>query len=187
MKHVGIARLASIGPGDRVLQFASPGFDASLEELLATLLSGATLVPRPENLAFDLDEFQRFIRSAGITVLDLSTAHWAAWCAWMVSENAIIPETVRTTIIGGERSSAAALNDWFTAGGRQHLLINTYGPTEASIVGTAELIRGDWNESRRSGDWPSTARSLRPRRRFLGAGLAPWRGGRTVARRHLRG
>jgi|GEM_PF-1123693 len=142
----GIARLAGIGPDDRVLQFASPGFDASLEELLATLLSGATLVPRPENLAADLDEFQRFIRSAAITVLDLSTAHWAAWCAWMVSENTTIPETVRTTIIGGERSSAAALKDWFAAGGRQHLLINTYGPTEASIVATAELIRGDWNE-----------------------------------------
>jgi amino acid adenylation domain-containing protein len=143
----GIAGLASITPGDRVLQFASPGFDASLEEVLATLLNGATLVPRPEILAADLDEFQKFIRSAGITVLDLSTAYWAAWCAWMISENESIPETVRTTIIGGERLSAAALKDWFSAGGRDHLLINTYGPTEASIVATAEVIRADWNET----------------------------------------
>ncbi len=143
---LGIAGLAGIEPSDRVLQFASPGFDASLEELLATLLSGASLVPRPENLAADLDEFHKFIRSAGITVLDLSTAHWAAWCAWMVSEKETIPEQVRTTIIGGERASAAAVKDWWEAGGRQHLLINTYGPTEASIVGTAELIHGDWNE-----------------------------------------
>ena len=143
----GMAQLAGIGPGDRVLQFASPGFDASLEELLATLLTGATLVPRPENLAADLDEFQKFIRNEGITVLDLSTAHWAAWCAWLVSENTSIPANVRTTIIGGERASAAAVKDWFSANGRQHSLINTYGPTEASVVGTAELIGGDWNES----------------------------------------
>ena len=143
---LGMAGHAGIQPGDRLLQFASPGFDASLEELLATLLSGATLVPRPENLAADLEEFQKFIRRAGITVLDLSTAHWAAWCAWMVSEKETIPQQVRTTIIGGERASAAAVKNWFEAGGRQHLLINTYGPTEASIVGTAELIRGDWNE-----------------------------------------
>lgn len=143
----GMARLAGVGPGDRFLQFASPGFDASLEELLTTLLSGATLVPRPENLSADLDEFQKFVRNEGITILDLSTAHWAAWCAWMVSENGSVPENVRTTIIGGERASAAAIKDWFTANGRQHLLINTYGPTEASVVGTAELVQGDWNES----------------------------------------
>ena len=142
----GIARLADIVPDDRFLQFASPGFDASLEELLATLLSGATLVPRPENLAADLDEFQTFVRTAGITVLDLSTAHWAAWCAWMASEKESIPANVRTTIIGGERASAAAVSDWFKAGGRRHSLINTYGPTEASVVGTAELIDGGWNE-----------------------------------------
>ena len=143
----GIANLAGIGPGERVLQFASPGFDASLEELLATLLSGATMVPRPEGLLNDLDEFQNFIRSAGITVLDLSTAHWAAWCAWMVSENEVVPPTVKTTIIGGERASAAAMQDWFAAGGRSQLLVNTYGPTEASIVATAERIRGDWDET----------------------------------------
>ncbi len=144
---LGMARLAGIGPGDRVLQFASPGFDASLEEILATLLSGATLVPRPENLPADLDEFQNFIRSANIAALDLSTAHWAAWCAWLVSESLTVPANVLTVIIGGERASAAALKDWFAAGGREHLLINTYGPTEASIVGTAELIHGDWNET----------------------------------------
>ncbi len=144
---LGIAGLAEIGPGDRVLQFASPGFDTSLEEMLAALLSGATLVPRPETVAADLDEFQSFIRDAGITVLDLPTAHWAAWCAWMVSENLRIPENVRSVIIGGERAAAATLGDWFAAGGREHLLVNTYGPTEASIVVTAECVRKDWNES----------------------------------------
>jgi amino acid adenylation domain-containing protein len=143
----GIARLAGIGPGDRVLQFASPGFDTCIEELLATLLSGATLVPRPDELEADLNQFQGFIQTAGITVLDLTTAHWAAWCAWMVSENEIIPENLRVTIIGGERASAAAVKNWFSVGGRQHRLVNTYGPTEASIVGTAELITGDWNAS----------------------------------------
>jgi amino acid adenylation domain-containing protein len=143
---LGIAKLAGMVPGDRLLQFASSGFDTSLEEMLATLLSGSTLVPRPENLAIDLAEFQTFVRSSGITVLDLPTAHWATWCAWMVSENTNIPVNVRATIIGGERASAAAVKDWFASGGRQHLLINTYGPTEASIVATAEWIGEDWDE-----------------------------------------
>lgn len=143
---LSMASLGEIGPGDRLLQFASPGFDASLEEILATLLSGATLVPRPDAARTDLLELHKFITTAGITVLDLSTAHWCAWCAWMISEKETVPANVKTTIIGGERASAAALEDWFRAGGRDHLLINTYGPTEASIVGTAELIRDDWSE-----------------------------------------
>lgn len=140
-----IARLAGIGVGARVLQFASPGFDASLEEILATLLNGTTLVPRPEELATDLDRFQTFIREADITVLDLSSAHWATWCTWLVAENESVPQNVKTTIIGGERLSARSLQDWFASGGRKQLLVNTYGPTEASIVATAELIDSDWD------------------------------------------
>jgi amino acid adenylation domain-containing protein len=143
----GIARLCGIGPGSRVLQFASPGFDVSVEEVLATLLNGATLIPRPEEISADLRRFQTFIRETEITVLDLPTAFWAAWCAWMVSENETIPRTIETTLIGGERASSAALNDWFSSDGRKHLLVNSYGPTEASIAGTAELIGHDWNES----------------------------------------
>ena len=143
---LAIAGIAGIGPGDRVLQFASPGFDASLEELLAALLSGATMVPRPPGFPPDFDEFQQFITTRRVSVLDLSTAHWAAWCAWMVAENRGIPDNVRSVIIGGERASAAAIGDWFKAGGRRIRLVNTYGPTEASIVATAEVIDGDWQE-----------------------------------------
>jgi amino acid adenylation domain-containing protein len=143
---VGMGMLAGISPGDRLLQFASPGFDASLEEITATLLSGGTLVPRPEELASDLDVFHGFVRDAEIAVLDLSTAHWAAWCAWMAAEGKTIPPCVRAAIIGGERASAAAVASWFQCGGRGHVLINTYGPTEASVVGTAECVSGGWDE-----------------------------------------
>ena len=143
---LAIAGIAGIEPGDRLLQFASPGFDASLEEILAALLSGATLVPRPPGFPPDFDEFERFLTVNCVTILDLPTAHWAAWCAWMVAENRHIPDCVRATIIGGERASVAAVGDWFKAGGRRVRLVNTYGPTEASIVATAEVIGGDWNE-----------------------------------------
>lgn len=143
---LAIARVANIGPGDRVLQFASPGFDASLEEVLAALLSGATLVPRPPGFPPDFEEFQQLITSRSVTILDLSTAHWAAWSAWMSAESRTLPEGVRAVIIGGERASAAALEDWFKAGGRRIRLVNTYGPTEASIVATAEIVDGDWQE-----------------------------------------
>ncbi len=136
------ARSLGLGPGDRVLQFASPGFDASLEEMLSCVLSGATLVPRPEALADDLTAFHDFLSTAGITVLDLPTAFWSEWVAWLRETGRRVP-ALKATIIGGERASARALADWRAAGGG--ILWNSYGPTEASIVASAQEI-GGWDD-----------------------------------------
>lgn len=141
---LAMAGLAGMAPGDRLLQFASPGFDASLEEILATLLSGSTLVPRPAEITSDFALFHQFLQTAEITVLDLTTAFWAAWCAWMVSQDLTIPEKIRVAMIGGERLSAAAARDWGNAGGNTRQLINSYGPTEASVVATTETVTRDW-------------------------------------------
>lgn len=152
LEHAGVlhearwaARALGLGPGDRMLQFSSPGFDASLEEMLACLLSGATLVPRPEEVAEDFAGFQEFIESSGITVLDLPTAFWSAWAGWLREGGRRVPPRVRATIIGGERASARALADWRAAGGGT--VWNSYGPTEASIVATAQEIPPGWDES----------------------------------------
>ena len=142
-----IAREAGLAPGEKLLQFASPGFDASLEEVLSTLLAGATLMPRPEKLKADFLALQDYIEAHAISVLDLSTAHWAAWCAWMKFEGRSIPTSIKTTIIGGERATGSAVEDWFDCGGRSHLLLNTYGPTEASVVASVERIDRSWNGS----------------------------------------
>lgn len=152
LDHAGVlnearwaARALGLGPGDRMLQFSSPGFDASLEEMLSCLLSGATLVPRPEEVADDLAKFQEFIGAAEITVLDLPTAFWSAWAGWLREGGRKLPEKIRATIIGGERASARALADWRAAGGGT--IWNTYGPTEASIVATAQEIPAGWDEA----------------------------------------
>ncbi|MFT4175499.1 MAG: amino acid adenylation domain-containing protein [Luteolibacter sp.] len=138
------ARALELKPGDRMLQFSSPGFDASLEEILSCLLSGATLVPRPEEVSENFEAFQSFLEDAGITVLDLPTAYWSAWAAWLVENDRKIPDCVRATIIGGERASARAVADWQRCGGGT--LWNSYGPTEASIVACVQEIRPGWNE-----------------------------------------
>jgi thioesterase domain-containing protein/acyl carrier protein len=48
-----------------------------------------------------------------------------------------MPETMRLVIVGGEKSSAAAFKSWLQCGGDRVRWINTYGPTEASVIATS--------------------------------------------------
>ncbi|WKE67710.1 non-ribosomal peptide synthetase [Streptomyces sp. WP-1] len=117
----------AVGPGDRVLQFSSPSFDASVLELFISVLSGATLVVPPhgpwlgDELAGVLDEHR--ITHALIPPAALATLPR--------------PETgtgrhLRTLIVGAEACPGGLVDTW--APGRR--MINSYGPTEATIVAT---------------------------------------------------
>jgi amino acid adenylation domain-containing protein len=126
-----------IGPGDRVLQFASIAFDASAEEIWPALLSGARLVLRTEEMLDSAGLFLDACRGAGITVLDLPTAYWHELVAELAdTEGAALPDGVRLTIIGGERALPERLRAWRERFGGRVRLVNTYGPTEATVVAT---------------------------------------------------
>ena len=60
---------------DRVLQFASLSFDASVEEIFLTLTCGGTLVLRSDRMV-DSMQFVRECTERAISVLDLPTAFW---------------------------------------------------------------------------------------------------------------
>ncbi|MCU0751001.1 MAG: alpha/beta fold hydrolase, partial [Akkermansiaceae bacterium] len=70
-----------------------------------------------------------------------------AWCAWMAEENQQLPDAIRAVVVGGERLSASAAADWRLAGGGKIPLINSYGPTEASVVATVEILTGSQEKS----------------------------------------
>src|SRR5262249_26474149 len=65
-----------LGPGDRVLQFASISWDTSIEEIVPSLIAGATLVVRTAAMLDSLLVFSERCRAWGITVLNLPTAYW---------------------------------------------------------------------------------------------------------------
>ncbi|MEP4078048.1 amino acid adenylation domain-containing protein [Haloferula sp.] len=142
-----MGKLLELTPGDRVLQFSSPGFDASLEEMLACLLSGATLVPRADSAMADFSSFSASIENQEITVLNMPTAFLTAWSGWMRELGLRMTETARAAVTGGERLSAQAVEDWQASGGGKVRLLNTYGPTEASIAATCQIIDEHWNEA----------------------------------------
>ncbi|MTE22329.1 amino acid adenylation domain-containing protein [Streptomyces sp. TRM43335] len=132
--HRGLAGFAAAaaehyaaGPGDRVLQFASPSFDASVLELCVSLLSGAALVTGEEGplvgerLAQVLAE--RRVSHALIPPAALAT---------VPPETAGALPHLRTLIVGAEACPADLVRRW--APGRR--MINSYGPTEATVVAT---------------------------------------------------
>uniref|UniRef100_UPI000DDA7C18 non-ribosomal peptide synthase/polyketide synthase n=1 Tax=Streptomyces triticisoli TaxID=2182797 RepID=UPI000DDA7C18 len=133
--HRGIGAFAAaaaeryaVGPGDRVLQFSSPSFDASVLELCISVLSGALLVvPQDgpwlgDELATVLDEHR--ITHALIPPAALATLPDPA-------DTGGAPH-LRTLIVGAEACPAALVDRW--APGRR--MINSYGPTEATVVAT---------------------------------------------------
>lgn len=134
---LAIGKMLDFRPEDRVLQFASLGFDAALEEILGTLMAGACLVPREEAILESFEYYQDFLIANKITIADLPTAYWAGWCAWLESNKSRPPEGLRAVIIGGEKAGAGPTDAWRRACDGQIPVFNTYGPTETAIVATA--------------------------------------------------
>ncbi|MFF3438953.1 amino acid adenylation domain-containing protein [Streptosporangium sp. NPDC002721] len=133
--RVGWMREAyGLGPGDRVVQFASLSFDTHAEEIYPALAAGARLELLPEGGVTLPDHLDR------VTVLDLPTAYWHA----LVDDIGEIawPKTLRLVILGGEQVHEAAVARWRERFGDRVRLVNTYGPTEATIIATAAELDG---------------------------------------------
>lgn len=122
--------------GDRVLQFAPLHFDASVEELFLTLCAGATLVIRADDMTESVPRFLDECARLRVSVLDLPTAYWHELAYAVSTGAATLPEGVRTVVIGGEAAVPERVDRWRKAVGTSVRLLNTYGPTEATVVAT---------------------------------------------------
>ncbi len=132
--HRGLASFAAAaaeqyaaGPGDRVLQFASPSFDASVLELCVSLLTGATLVTGEEGPLVG----ERLARVLADRRISHALIPPAALATVPAETSATLPG-LRTLIVGAEACPADLVERW--APGRR--MINSYGPTEATVVAT---------------------------------------------------
>jgi len=122
---------------DRILQFASFSFDAAVEEIYTCFMTGATLVLRPETMLDSMATFLQLCQDYRLTVLDLPTAYWHLLVEVLVEQPELtLPEEVRCVIIGGERANPYYVEQWQSYVSGSPVLINTYGPTEATVVAT---------------------------------------------------
>ncbi|MEU8710245.1 amino acid adenylation domain-containing protein, partial [Streptomyces sp. NPDC048565] len=130
--HGGIADLVatqrtrlSAGPGARVLQFASPSFDAAFWEMAMGLFSGAALVVEPADRLTPGPALAATVARHRVTHLTVPPSALSAMTGLDLP-------TVTTLVVAGEAVTEQLVGSW--APGRT--LVNAYGPTETTVCAT---------------------------------------------------
>ncbi|WP_259740968.1 non-ribosomal peptide synthase/polyketide synthase, partial [Pseudomonas poae] len=117
---------------DRVLQFATFSFDGFVEQCYPPLCVGAALIMRGDEL-WDAGQLAREIVGQGVTLADLPAAYW-----YLLAKECAVDRRplgkLRQVHVGGEAMSVEGLRAWHAAGLGDVRLVNTYGPTEATVV-----------------------------------------------------
>ncbi|MEM7052805.1 MAG: amino acid adenylation domain-containing protein, partial [Acidobacteriota bacterium] len=146
-------------PGARVLQMASPSFDASVAELLMSWASGATLVFAPAEERLPGRNLEALLSRRQISHLTVPPSALAAM------DPAALPG-LSTVLVAGEACPPETARRW--ASGR--CFVNAYGPTETTICASFEVVAGPPKAAQR----PPIGRPLAGfRARVLDAGLRP--------------
>lgn len=128
-----VARAYQMSPRDRVVQVASLAFDTSVEQMLVTLLSGATLLLPPPGIVAPTD-LLRYLAEQRATVVDLTPAYWHQLLAIAGPDDDRL-KSLRLMITGGELADPEdCLAAVRAASGAR--LVNAYGLTETTITST---------------------------------------------------
>ncbi len=126
----------NLTPNDKELQFFSLNFDGAVEEIFPTLMSGATLVLRPPGVVMAVDEYLDMVQKEQISFLDMPTAYWHELAYELDTYEKELPSCARFLLTGGEAASPERYAQWKKRVPEHMQWINTYGPTEGTIIAT---------------------------------------------------
>ncbi|MDX8525365.1 non-ribosomal peptide synthetase [Mesorhizobium sp. MSK_1335] len=119
-------------PGDRVYQGMTIAFDFSSEEIWVPFAAGATVVPAPGQQPLVGEELASFLREHNITCMACSPT--------LLSSIESDAPSLRAILVGGEACSQKLVTRWAKPGRK---ILNTYGPTEATVTATMALLSPD--------------------------------------------
>jgi amino acid adenylation domain-containing protein len=127
--------------GDRLAQTASICFDASVRQLLAPLLVGATVVAWDQDTVRDPDLLLDRLERDRVTVWSSVPTLWERLLR-AAEKRATTPglSRLRWVHVGGEELSPAHVRRWFDLFGNGQRITNLYGPTETTINATCHVI-----------------------------------------------
>ncbi|WP_025110384.1 non-ribosomal peptide synthetase [Pseudomonas sp. H1h] len=134
------AEYSRLSSADRVLQFATFSFDGFVEQCFPALCVGAALIMRGDAL-WDAGQLASEIVRHGVTVADLPAAYWYLLARECASGAISTLGELRQVHVGGEAMSVEGLRLWHQAGQGHVRLLNTYGPTEATVVSSVQDCR----------------------------------------------
>ncbi|MER6984552.1 non-ribosomal peptide synthetase, partial [Streptomyces carpinensis] len=125
-----VSPIYDIRPHDRVYQGMTLSFDFSIEEIWPTWAAGATLVAGPGGPGQFGDDLTDFLREHQVTAL---------YCVptLLATISRDLPR-LRKVFVGGEACPASLVERWSRPGRR---ILNTYGPTEATVTATWQELR----------------------------------------------
>ncbi len=119
-------------PGDRVYQGMTIAFDFSVEEIWVPLLAGATLVPGGQERNLIGEELGDFLYDRKVTCL--------CCCPTLLSTiDRELPD-LRIMLLGGEACPQNLVERWH---GPDRTILNSYGPTEATVTAMLTELRPD--------------------------------------------
>lgn len=125
-----------ISTADRRLQFASVGSEVFISEICLSLVSGATLVLRPQQDFASVAEFLRFLEENEITMSSLPNVYWHEWVTSMSDGDVLVPSSLRCFITGMDKVRPDLLAEWQRKVGSRIRWFNACGPSEATCVAT---------------------------------------------------
>jgi fengycin family lipopeptide synthetase D len=143
VEHTGLPNLKTfhersygVNPGDRVVQFSSGSFDASVWEICMALLNGAALCLVGKEVIGDYELFEEFMLRHQVTAATLPPFY----AARLNLERLL---SLRLLVTAGSAAPPALVE---ACSRRKHLkYINAYGPTETTICATS------WDSSETTG------------------------------------
>ncbi|PEF61862.1 amino acid adenylation domain-containing protein [Bacillus cereus] len=128
--HVGM-NLLHINQNSRVIQFSSFSFDASVFEIFTSLVSGGTLYMCSQDDIMPIEPLTTFLQKNKIT-------HAVLPPAVLNLLNELDFKDLKTVISAGASCSEQLAQRW----SKKSVLINGYGPTEATVFTTFGIYDG---------------------------------------------